>query len=523
VADVKTIQDWLLRLRPGDTPIFRHTRETLLALAQKGDSLTSREVAQPLLADPLATLRLIYGANNRTSRHIASEVATVEHALMMQGLQPFLEKVATLPVLESTPAAKDKVALATLYRQLRLAQHAAWQARDFSVLHADTRAEELQVTALLYYAPEFLFWLQAPETAQELARLRRRLPTAEAEEQVLGFRLASLRLAMLEAWKIPDANRDLLDDDYATRPRQTILRTCLDIAHRSRHGWWDAGLAEDYKTLAGLGSLTLDDVVATLHGNAVRVARAGSWVPAPPAATWLVMEPGEWPKEPDEEEEAPQAKPPIAASQAAPPPTAAEKTLPASPAKPAPAAMAPAPVPSQTGKPKLTPNPQIFKEAMAAIEEHLDGSLSLNQMSALILKGLHSGLALNRILFAMVTPDGQRVKCRFTLGIRADDPLRHFEFPIPQRGLFGRLMTKMQGVWINADNRAKLWPLVGPELQKVIGQGDFYAMSLFSGSKPMGLFYADRGHGEMGLDAETYADFKTLCLLAGRGLGKLKD
>lgn len=519
MADVKTIQDWLLRLLPGDTPIFRHTRETLLALAKRGDSLTSREVTQPLLTDPLATLRLIYAANNRTSRHIASEVATVEHALMMQGLQPFLEKVATLPVLENTPAAKDPVALATLYRQLRLAQHAAWQARDFAVLHADTRAEELQVTALLYYAPEFLFWLQAPETAQQLARLRRRLPTAEAEEKVLGFQLDALRLAMLEAWKIPDANRDLLHEDLASRPRQTILRSCLDIANRSRHGWWEPGLVDDYQALAGLGVLPIEQVIATVHGNAVRVARSGDWVPAPAAAAWLVMEPGEWPKEPDEEEETAVRAEPVSPEPAPPVVTAPPPVKPAAaPAKPAPAGPAP-----QPGKPKLTPNPTIFKEAMAAIEEHLDGSLSLNQMSALILKGLHSGLALNRILFAMVTPDGQRVKCRFTLGIRADDPLRHFEFPLGQRGLFGQLMTKMQGVWINADNRAKLWPMVGPDLQKVIGQGDFYAMSLFSGNKPMGLFYADRGHGEFGLDAETYTDFKTLCLLAGRGLGKLKD
>jgi hypothetical protein len=93
---------------------------------------------------------------------------------------------------------------------------------------------------------------------------------------------------------------------------------------------------------------------------------------------------------------------------------------------------------------------------------------------------------------------------------------------LAQRDLFGRLMAKMQGIWINDDNRAKLWPMVGPDLQKVIGQGDFYAMSLFTGDKPLGLVYADRGHGEISLDAQTYADFKQLCLQAGRGLAKIK-
>jgi hypothetical protein len=515
MAHALSLDDWALRLRPGETPIFRHTRESLLALTEQGERLTAREVTQPLLADPLATLRLLYAANNRSSRHMDSGIATAEHALMMQGVLPFLAKVAAMPVLEDTPAGKDPVALAALYRLLRLAQHAAWQARDFAVQHADTRAEEVQVTALLYYAPEFLFWLQAPQVANELSRLRRRLPTGQAEEEALGFQLPALRLAMLEAWKIPDTNRDLLAEDQASRPRQRVLRACLDIAQRSRLGWWDPGLQDDYQVLAELANAPLENIVTTVHSNAVLSARAEAWVPAAPAAAWLVMEPGDWPKEPEAE--------------AAETPVPAPAVVPAEPPPVAPAAPAVTPRPPAPAEPEtparpagLVANPIIFREAMEGIASHLDGSLGLNQMSALILKGLHSGLGLNRILFAMVTPDGLRVKCRFTLGIRADDPLRHFEFPLAQRGLFGQLMTKTQGIWLSADNRARLWPLVGADLQKVIGQGDFYAMSLFAGEKPLGLIYADRGHGEVALDAQTYADFKQLCLQAGRGLAHLK-
>jgi hypothetical protein len=37
-------------------------------------------------------------------------------------------------------------------------------------------------------------------------------------------------------------------------------------------------------------------------------------------------------------------------------------------------------------------------------------------------------MGLSRLIFAMVTPDGKRIKTRFTLGIPVGDPLRHFEF-----------------------------------------------------------------------------------------------
>lgn len=483
-----TLDQWLERLRPGETPVFRHTKEALVALAPRGDKASAKEIAAPILSDPLATLRLIYLANNRSSRY-GAEVSTVEHAIMMQGVGVFLEKARDLPVLENTPQGRDKATLSSLYRLARLAQHASWQARDFATLDLDTRAEELQVAAVLYYAPEFLFWLDAPDLAELLALSRRKLPSAEAETQILGFALPPMRDMLLEAWKIPETTRELLRTEQNGNPRRAILWAALGIAHYSRRGWWDERLLANYQVLADEVNKPLDEIIAIVHGNALRSARAGSWVPATPAATWLPLEPGEWPpeKEPEPKVE-----------------SGMEGTADTSHVS------CPMPVRS------------VLDETLAAIESHLDGSFNLSQMLAVILKGLHAGLGLSRVLFALVTPDGKRVKCRFTLGIPSDDPLRHFEFSLVNKDLFGILMTKMQSVWINEDNRGKLWPRVSPELRARIGRGDFYAMSLFASDKPIGLIYADRGHGDCALDARTYDDFKKLCLEAAKGLGKVK-
>jgi hypothetical protein len=170
----------------------------------------------------------------------------------------------------------------------------------------------------------------------------------------------------------------------------------------------------------------------------------------------------------------------------------------------------------------MLPVRSVLDETLANLKQHQDGSLTLSQMLAIILKGLHTGLGLSRVLFALMTPDGKRVKSRFTLGIHSDDPLRHFEFALANKDLFGILMTKMQSVWINEENRGKLWPRINPDLRTCIGRGDFYTMSLFSKDKPIGLIYADRGHGECALDTQTYDDFKKLCLEAAKGLGQVK-
>lgn len=491
-----TLQDWLARLKPGDTPIFRHTKEVLRELAPKREQLSAKEIAVPILGDPLATLRLIFTANNRSSRFFSSDVATVEHAILMQGVGVFLDKTLALPVLEETAQGHDKEIRASLYRLARLAQHSAWQARDFSLLDHDLRAEELQVAAVLYYAPEFLIWLDAPDIADQMAHLRRHMRSAEAEERTLGFALPPLRALLLEAWKIPDVTRMLLDAEPNTNSRHIVTWAALGIAHHSRYGWWNPRLLADYQALAEVTNLPLEEVIATVRENTIRAARAGSWVPAPPAAAWLPMEPGEWPQEPDQQAAAP----------------AAEQDA-ASPSQ------------SDTGQPPaLTPVPAVLEETVAKIEQHLDGSLTMSQMLAIILKGLHHGLGLSRVLFALITPDRKRVKCRFTLGIPSDDPLRHFEFSLDNKDLFGVLMTRMQGIWLNAENRGSLWPRIAPQLRAVIARGDFYAMSLHGNGQPLGLIYADRGHGKANgnLDINTYNDFKKLCNEAAKGLSKVK-
>ncbi|MDP2787520.1 MAG: HDOD domain-containing protein [Pseudomonadota bacterium] len=516
----------LEQLQPGELPIFRRTRGVLLAFGLRREQVTAPEVAAEILADPLATLYTLHTINKRVSARSDAEVNTVEHALMMQGIGAFLDAARRLPILEDSPAGRNPRVLAALHALARRAQHAAWQARDFAVLHSDVRAEEVQVAALLHDTPEMLLWLRTPEQAIRLQRQRRRSSDSEAETTVLGDTLAHLRLSLLESWNIPPLTLDLLSPKNAERTRQTLLAACIDIAQLSERGWWDEKLMAAYTALAGVENTALETIIATVHANAARVARCCDWLEAPPAATWGPMIPGPWPPEADDEEKAAPATPqatPATVAAAQPPASASQPLQPAPPVRPV---QAPAPEAEPEHDICPMPDKHIFREALKGIEEHLDGSLTLNQMSAVILKGLHTGLGLSRIIFAMQTPDGLRVKSRFTLGISAEDPLRHFEFELASKDLFCQLMGKMQGVWLNEGNRQKLWPMIHPKLQAMLGNGDFYTMSLYNGSKPLGLIYADRGKGEggntCGLDPLTYTDFKMLCLQAARGLGKVK-
>jgi len=528
-----TLEVWREKLKPGDIPIFRHTANRLRELSPKRDEITARDVANVVLADPFATLQILHALNKKVMDRYGTEVLTVEHALMMQGLGVYLDAARRLPALEDTPAGKDPKSLAALQALARKAQHAAYQARDFAVLHTDVRAEEVEVATLLAYLPDLLFWLRAPTMANKVRRLQRKRQATLLQE-ALGVPYKTLRLALLEDWSIPPTTIDLIDEKNATRARQVIVASCLSMADLSERGWWHELLLADYIALAGVENSPIETIVAYAHANAARVARTGNWLPQPAAATWGPMIPGDWPPDEADEEEHAITAPAVATAATAPSSaisraSATPSAEPArqTPAKPATQPAAPA-TPSNTADAddahEVCPMPdkQVLRDALQGIEGHLDGSLTLNQMSAIILKGVHTGLGLTRILFAMMTPDGHRLKSRFTIGIPSDDPLRGFEFAISGNDLFCQLVGKMQGLWINETNREKLWPMVNPALRKMIGTGDFYAMSLHANGKLVGLIYADRGHGECGLDSHTYTDFKLLCQQAAKGLGKVK-
>lgn len=486
---------WLDKLGPREVPVFRRTARLLTELAEQGEKVKLSDVASVILADPLMTLRILHDANARGSKRLGSEIATVEHALMRLGLNVFFEKYKKTPTVEDALSGQAK-ALQAAYELLQHSYHVSWQARDFAVLHLDTRAEEVEIAALLAGATELLLCLAAPEAAIKLRRLRRKLKPVMAEVEVLGDSMESLQQAVLAAWIIPEELREMMRSAQDMKPRQIMVQSALKIERIAEHGWWHKELSSVYGDVAELLGRQPQQVASSVHGNAMHAARAGAWIPFPAVARWLPMLPGEWPPEPEEEE----AEQPAAAK-----PAASKE-----------------PAPKETTAACPVPNKRIFDESLKAIENHLDGTLTLTQMSAQILRGLHSGLGLSRILFAMLTPDGTRVKSRFTLGVATEDPLRHFEFRLANKDMFGQLMSRMQGVWLNSSNRNRMWPMVHPNLQQIIGEGDFYAMSLFAGNKPIGMIYADRGHGVCDLDPATYTDFKLLCLQAARGLAKAK-
>jgi hypothetical protein len=170
----------------------------------------------------------------------------------------------------------------------------------------------------------------------------------------------------------------------------------------------------------------------------------------------------------------------------------------------------------------LMPRPEALRRAMDEIDAHLDGTLDLHDMVSLALQGMHEGIGLNRVVFALLTAYRSMVKAKYVLGADENSPLRNFQFDAKAPHLFSRLLGKTQSVWVNVSNQANFASMMPDDLCQMIGGNEgFFAMSIFVRDKPVGLIYADRRHGSCDLDEHSYMEFKRLCLRAAQGLGHL--
>ena len=136
---------------------------------------------------------------------------------------------------------------------------------------------------------------------------------------------------------------------------------------------------------------------------------------------------------------------------------------------------------------------------------------SAQELMRWAMQAFQAEAGLSRVAFALRAPDGQTLRAKFVQGAVADSPFAKFEIGLGRHHLFSHLLQKPQGVWLNPQNKDNLQTYINADLLRVIGHGEFFAHSIFLGTKPFGLFYADCRHDSSGqLRESQYQKFKEI-------------
>ena len=268
--NVAGLESWVEFLTGADLPVLKQTARDLAALHEDQNRLSARGVAQVIAVDPMMTVKLLRYLQQHKRRSQTSEVALVEQALIMLGVEAFFAKIPASPTVQDMLKGQMD-ALVHLLHSVHRAHRASEYAYDWAVRLSDLHYEEVRIAALLHDLAEILMWCFAPGDMMKIRALQQQdksLRSRTAQEQVLGFALADLQKTLVQKWDLPELLLTLMDDENAQKPRVRNVTLAVNLARHSANGWDDAALPDDYKEIGELLRMPAEQVMVMLGVDA---------------------------------------------------------------------------------------------------------------------------------------------------------------------------------------------------------------------------------------------------------------
>lgn len=478
------LHTWLERLAGQHLPLLPESARLLSGISPQSGMPVDR-LCGATAADPGAVLEVLRRANAPRRKNLSNRVATLENAAQMLGVAQVQSLPDSLAVVPMDRQSQDVQA----YLQVVVrSYHAGLQAYHWAVYRGERVPKEVFTAGLLHDVGEMMLALHGG--VAELKRIRQlqrleRMPADEAQYVVLGFSLEQLSLGLARRWNLPELLLQSLEAEYAQQPRVLGVMLAAQLARLSEMGWYGEDLQECLEGAATLLEVPVDDLSVQARIHAVEAARDVAHIANLPSARRLPMLPGE---EPAEEGDGPEAEP----------------------------------EPDGPVHFCLMPQWAVYDEVVARLEDHgLD--LNLHDLMTHVMRALHDGLGLNRVVFAMLSRDRSVLQARYLAGTDNDPAFSQFRLNMERNHLFSRLLEREQAVWLNEENHARFWPLVPDGVKKLIQTDTFFAASVVVEAKPIGLFYADRHLPDSRLDANAYQRFKRLSQLSSQAIGRLRN
>ncbi|WP_338115867.1 HDOD domain-containing protein [Thiocystis violacea] len=457
--------------RPEEMPILAHTRQELAGLLAD-ERAPRRWIGLAVMSDPALALRVLQRANAVKHRHFRVELSSLEDAAQMLGTQTLARMAGEADLAEDVLPPER---LAAYRRGSGRALLGALLALDWAELDRDRFPTEVSLAALLNNLGE-LFLL-----AHGDARIKRYLELVdsarvypnEAEYVALGESLEDLGLGLATQWGLPEMVRESMRTRNARHTRTLCVMLATQVASHACSGWRHPSQPADLRLAARLLDLDISTLVDRINGVLGEFNRRALDYGLSPLAALSGETEGE-----DLDG-------------------------------------------SRLPRFCLAPRQDDYQVASLALQS--ERTLDREVVIKILLRGLHRGLGLNRVVFAAYDPEAGVLTAEHLVGTDFEPGFNRFRLALDQSGLFGRLREAPFELWLNDENRAELLARVPSPVKDLTGVDGFFARSLWVGGHPIGLVYADRRAANCALDARGYQGFLRLIAEAESALETLRQ
>lgn len=472
----RSLAEWVSHISEEEMPIFGHTVQSVLSVAEDEDA-PAAHLAQVVLQDASMTARVLKLANSTYYNPREQGISTISRAVVVLGFNTVRNMCLSISLVDAfvRGGARDR-----LTRELARAIHAAVQARAIATTRGDESPEEVFIATLLYHIGEMAFWCFSGELGDELEALMRQpgYTPEQAQQELLGFRLQQLSSSLAREWRLSPLLQESLRRGTPKDPRSRGIGLAHELSRTAvENGWHSPPTQEVIQQISKATGASVKVTTEALHRNAREAAHIASYYGAASAAAAIPL-----------------------------PSRYAEEVIEALPAEALPE------FPEPDGMLQL----KILRELATMLEKTED----FNVIMELVLEGIYRGIGMDRVLFALITPDRKGLRAKYGLGHKLEEMTQRFHFTrLPQQpNLFFEVITDGRSHWFDEKRTPELKPLVGSSLTGVLGRIPFFAAPIEVHGNRIGLIYADRGPSQRPLDQEAFDGFMHFAKQANMGL-----
>lgn len=276
----ETLDSYIAFFSQVSVPVLKHTLKELQGMQDHEESINGRTVAALVLGDPMMTLKVLVHIEEHRRARQNHDITTIERAIMMMGIFPFLREFAEMPTLEQQLAEHPRALVGAL-KVISRARRAARYARDWAILRHDLDVDEITVAALLSEAVDILCWTFAPALTlqvHEMQRIDHTLRSTVAQRAIFNFSAKELQLALVRHWHLPELLVSMMDERQIENPRVRTVQLATSLARHTAQGWDNAAIPDDLSAIESLLHIGRENLLHRLsvpHENIDKLLNAG--------------------------------------------------------------------------------------------------------------------------------------------------------------------------------------------------------------------------------------------------------
>lgn len=483
IKEKEKLDQWLKRLNDKDMPLLAKTSHELSRLTSDDNSPLSA-VVSIILQDPGMTARVLRLANSAyyTSSSYR-ELSTISRAILILGINEIKSICMFSAIISDLLKGKPRD---RLIEEIAISFHSAVQAKRIAILKGDKEPEEIFIASLLYNIGEMAFLCFGGREVEHLQSELETSPQSKAssiEMKVLGFKIKDISVSLSKTWNLGSLlENTLFDPNSNTRTKEIALShkfvRCLE-----KGGWGNQDANRVLQEISRELSISAENLQSVIESSATEAANIAKMYGVGVAAKRICLPYGTI-----SETDASEEKCHISDTDNI--------------------------VSNSFDKEILKPDPILQLKILRDLASISHTRSDIGQVLQLAMEGIYRGVGMERVLFAVLTPDRNFLIGKSAMGINVIGFADSFVVGVSNRenSLFSNCLQSRNFTWYksgeyNTAQKNSIYS-IPQNLYTSLGKEDFFIAPVLVNNKAIGIFYADRQVSKNALEQESFDAFQ---------------